>query len=154
MPKRPRQHQLEDESRLAFRRCIPPAWVFRDSVPDYGIDGTVEIFDESGYGTGRLFSVQIKATDEPDQARALTVPFRVATFDYYRSLDLPVLIVRYHAPAQKIYVKWFHEFDRYYARKGKKTLSFRLSDRDEWTPETARRLSADLEVLKQVRAPQ
>jgi tetratricopeptide (TPR) repeat protein len=154
MPKRPRQHQLEDESRLAFRRAIPRAWVFRDSVPDYGIDGTVEIFDEKGGGTGRLFSVQIKATDEPNENLALTVPFRVETFDYYRSIDLPVLVVRYHAPTQKLYVKWFHTFDRYYGRKGKKTLSFRLTDHDEWTAETASRLSADLEVLKQIRAPQ
>jgi len=82
MPKRPRQHQLEDESRTAFRKAIPQEWVFRDSTPDYGIDGSVEVFDSSGNGTGRYFFVQLKGTDESKLDRALAVRFSLDTFEY------------------------------------------------------------------------
>ena len=155
MPKRPRQHQIEDESRVAFRARLPASWVFRDSVPDYGIDGAVEIFDETGTATGRLFFAQLKATDELDRQKALVVRFRAETFDYYRSLDLPVLIVRYHAPERKIYVRWFHEFDPWYARKIEtaKSIAFQLTDHDEWTETTAAKLSSDIDALKQIRSP-
>lgn len=154
MPKRPRQHQLEDESRTAFRAALPATWVFRDSVPDYGIDGEVEIFDNAGLGTGRLFLVQLKATDEPDLDRALTMRFRLDTYRYYKSLDLPVLIVRYHAPTRKLYVKWFHTLDPYYGKRGEKTIAFRLTAEDEWHGGTAARLVLDLEAVRQLRSPQ
>lgn len=154
MPKRPRQHQLEDESRTAFRASLPPQWVFRDSVPDYGIDGSVEVFDEGGKSTGRSFLAQLKATDEPNLDLALAVSFRQETWDYYRSLDLPVLVVRYHAPSRKLYARWFHTFDPYYARKGRKSFTFRLLPEDEWQERTPKRLIADLETLRQIRSPQ
>ena len=62
MPKRPRQHELEDLSRTAFRALVQP-WVFRDKNPDYGIDAEVEIFDISRKATGDLFLVQLKAIE-------------------------------------------------------------------------------------------
>lgn len=154
MPKRPRQHQIEDESRIAFRASLPPEWVFRDSVPDYGIDGSVELFDRTGRSTGRLFLVQLKSTDETDLERALVVSFRLEICQYYWSLDLPVLVVLYHAPTRKLYATWFHTFDPYYGRKGRKSITFRLSLQDEWTEETPQRLTADLDALRQIRSPQ
>lgn len=63
MPKRHRSHQLESESRVAFRSLLPSTWVVRDLDQDYGIDAQVEIFDESGEATGLTFLVQLKATD-------------------------------------------------------------------------------------------
>lgn len=154
MPKRPRQHQIEDESRTAFRTVLPKEWVFRDSIPDYGIDGEVEIFDKNGLGTGRRFLVQLKATDDPDLNHALAILFRLDTWNYYRSVDLPVLIVRFHAPTRKLYVKWFHSFDPYYGRQARKNITFRLSPEDEWREETAARLASDLEAIKQIRSAQ
>src|SRR2546421_10025792 len=125
MPKRPRQHQLEDESRVALRASLPSAWVFRDSVPDYGIDGAVEIFDAEGQATGAIFFAQLKATDETELDKALAITLSLQTCSYYGALDVPVLIVRYHSPARKLYAKWFHSLDSYYARKGLKTTTFR-----------------------------
>ena len=154
MPKRPRQHQLEDQSRLAFRAALPSQWVFRDSLPDYGTDGEVEIFDKIGVSTGLRFLVQLKATDEPDLDRALAVSLRLDTCCYYHSLDLPVLIVRYHAAARKLYTKWFHTFDPYYGRKARRTITSRLTPQDEWTDETPERLNSDLKVRRQIRSPQ
>lgn len=152
MPKRPRPHQLEDESRTAFRAKLPPQWVF-ERMADYGLDGYVEIFDKNGATTGRMFFVQLKATDEPKLNRALAVSLKLDTCEYYRSLDFPVLIVRYHAPTLKLYVKWFHTFDPYYSKKAKKSITFRLSVEDEWQDETATTLASDVEAFRQIRSP-
>ena len=46
MPERPRQHQLETESRTEFSaRLSEVNWVFEDFDNDYGLDGEVEVFD-------------------------------------------------------------------------------------------------------------
>jgi hypothetical protein len=57
MTNRPRSHRIEDQSRIAFERLLPPEWVYRRLCPDYGIDGAVEIFDDGGRSTGRQFNV-------------------------------------------------------------------------------------------------
>ena len=138
-PKRPRAHQLADKSCRVFSDNLPLQWIFREiNQPEYGLDGRVEIFDKADLATGRMFFVQLKATDEPELKDALAVQLEIPTCEYYRSLDLPILIVRYHAPTEKIYVKWFHEYDPYYGRKPKKgkkdkdEITFRLSVEDEW----------------------
>lgn len=152
MPKRPRPHQLEDVSRTAFIVKLPSEWVF-ERLRDYGIDGYVELFDKTGLSTGRMFLVQLKATDEPNLNRALAVSLKLDTCEYYRSLDLPVLIVRYHAPTLNLYVKWFHTFDPYYSKKAKKSITFRLSMEDEWQDETTTTLALDVEAFRQIRSP-
>lgn len=151
MSQRPRSHQIEDQSRIAFERFLPSQWVYRMIKPDYGIDGAVEIFDKDGQRTGRQFNVQLRATDEPDTKKALAVRLRIDACEYYKSLDLPVLIARFHAPSSKLYVKWFHEFDPYYARRGKKSTTFRLAAIDEWSENTSERLLRDLERIRRIR---
>ncbi len=131
LPNRPRQHQLETESRNAFRSAIPSVWVFRDLDQDYGIDGEVEIFEDSGETTGLKFLVQLKATDQI-LSRALRLRVRDSAAGYYWSLQLPVLIVRFHAPSERIYFRWFHSLDRYYGKKSKDGMSFKLTDADAW----------------------
>lgn len=101
MPLRPRQHQLERESREAFRRALPAAWVPREVQPDYGIDEQVEIFTKDGVATGRSFLVQIKGTDEVDVGKALRVRLKRRTISYMEEQDSPVLIVRYLARPQR-----------------------------------------------------
>lgn len=154
-PKRPREHQLEKESRTAFQARLPSQWDFQDiPQPEYGLDGRVEIFDKADLATGRMFFVQLKATDEPELKDALAVQLEIPTCEYYRSLDLPVLIVRYHAPTRKIYAKWFHKYDPYYGKKAKKKITFRFTVEDEWHEETAAMLASDLEAFRQLRSPQ
>lgn len=152
MSNRPRSHQIEDESRIAFQRRLPKQWVFRPIHPDYGIDGLVEIFDERGHGTGRQFNVQLKATDERDIRKGLAVQLKLDRCEYYSSLDLPVLIARFHSPTGRLFVKWFHEFDRYYTRRGKKTTTFRLAESDEWSESTASKLLLDIERIRLLRS--
>lgn len=153
-PKRPRPHQLESESRIAFHKKLPSQWLFQDiDPPEYGLDGRVEIFDKADLATGLMFFVQLKGTDERELKGALAVQIEIPTCEYYRSLDLPVLIVRYHAPTNKLYVKWFHAYDPYYGRNAKKSITFRLSVEDDWQEETAARLVSDLEAFRQLRSP-
>lgn len=58
MPKRSKTHQLEDESWKELDSCIPSERVLRKPTSDYGIDGEIEIFDESGMSTGLLCFVK------------------------------------------------------------------------------------------------
>lgn len=153
MPTRPRSHQIEDESRRAFSSKLPSPWLYRDETRDYGIDGRVEIFDEKNLGTGRMFLVQLKATDQLALDKALTVKLRSEQYEYYRRLDMPVLIVRYHAPSKKIFVKWHHKFDPYYGKQGAKTLSLKLALSDEWTDQTPLSIVSDLDAIRIVKSP-
>jgi tetratricopeptide (TPR) repeat protein len=150
---RPRSHQLEAESEVAFRAAIPSRWVFRRKSDDYGIDGEVEIFDANGKSTGDLFLVQLKATDETRVSKALQMRFRREVIRYYASLPLPLLLVKYHAPAHQLFFKWFHALDSYYARKAKATISFDLQETDRWTETSAARVEQTVSAFRQVRHP-
>ncbi|GAB1541154.1 hypothetical protein NUACC21_38240 [Scytonema sp. NUACC21] len=155
LPKRPREHQLESESCIAFQRHLPSQWLFKTiPAPEYGLDGRVEIFDETESATGQMFFVQLKGTDKSELKKALAVQLEISTCEYYRSLDLPVLIVRYHAPTGKLYVKWFHTYDPYYGKKAKNSITFRFSVGDEWQEETVAQLVSELEGFRQLRTPQ
>lgn len=158
MPKRPREHQVEDEARLQFHAALPTAWVVRSLENDYGIDDQVEIFDNNGLATGRMFLTQNKATDEPNLSAALAVRLRAETAAYLAEQDLPVLVVRYHAPTKTLYVKWFHAFDIRGHPPDQKTITYRLSEADKWSDDTPRQLAAEVERwrrlrLRQVRFP-
>src|SRR4051794_22571515 len=105
-PKRPIQHQREDESRRAFEAILPSRFVFRPEYQDYGIDGELEEFDEQGEATGRRYRVQIKATGESGPP-AMRERIRLDTAAYYRAQHLPVLMVRYLATNRRLYARWF-----------------------------------------------
>lgn len=152
MPKRPRSHQLEEESRRKFRESIPSQWVIRRSDPDYGIDEQVEVFDESGSATGILFLVQLKGTDSPNLRDALSVPLPIETLRYYRSLDLPVMIVSYHTATNTLFWRWTHEFAVRRDQRTKKTLTFSIPKENGWTAETPQRVRSDLETFRRLKS--
>lgn len=110
MPKRTREHIIEDRSVLAFKSSLPIGWTYNTIDRDYGIDGQVEIFDKDGITTGKIFFVQLKATDEPDLKKALKIRFPMEWVEYYHSLPAPILIVRYHLPSGTLFLKWFHDY--------------------------------------------
>jgi tetratricopeptide (TPR) repeat protein len=160
MPKRPREHQLEELSRRAFRDVLPPRWVYRPVEPDYGIDATVEIFDRDNRATALSFHVQLKATDQADLAAALrSIRFRRDTADYYWSLASPVLVVLFHAPTNRIFARWFHAYNPHVAIHGErepaqKTVRFALSERDELTSSTPDDLEAGVRGFIRFRSPE
>ncbi len=156
MPERPRQHRLANDSRIHFERLLPEAWVFREEHPDYGVDGEVEVFDGEGSATGLRFHVQLKATDAMDLDEEPSVRLSRETFEYYESLDLPVLIVFFHSPSEKTFVRWVHEFDSYYGGAGERTIAFPFPLRSEWVDSTADKIVDDLQaqrILKSASLP-
>lgn len=152
MPQRPFQHRLEAESCNAFSSILPKGWILRPMHPDYGIDYEVELFNMRNVATGRLFKAQIKGTGTKKLNRALAVRLKLSACNYYRSLDLPVLVVRYHSTSEKLYARWFHTFDPYYGREGKKTITFRFTSADEITAENIGRFALDVEAFKRFKS--
>lgn len=146
LPRRPIQHQLEDESRRAFEAILPSRFVFRAEYSDYGIDGEVEEFDETDHATGRRFRVQLKATTETGAA-VMRQRIKLSTAAYYRAQQEPVLMVRYVASTQRLYGRWFHEFDPYYEHVGETHLTFHWSEGDELTAASFDELFAEVERI-------
>lgn len=162
MPLRPRSHTIEDESERRFRDAIPGAWVVRRLVPDYGIDLTVEIFDETGHATPFSFHVQLKATDEEDVGKALrSIRFRRDLAEHYWSLPIPVLIVRYHAPSGRLYARWWHAYNPLVAARPDEdahaptteTVGFVFNHSDAWTDRTPEELVHGVESFRRFRSP-
>jgi len=132
MTHRPKQHQLEDRSRAKYNLVLPRNWVIRDKDKDYGIDAEVEIFDENGRATGLVYWVQLKATETSDTLAARKVDFSIDRIKYYKSLELPVLIVRYSEKEDQFYCKWAHEIDLFYTKQDAKTTRITFTDKDIW----------------------
>ena len=140
MVKRVKQHRLEDISLTAFKSVIlPMGWVVREKNQqnDYGIDAEVEIFDEEGNATGLMFLAQLKATENSDETSVQKISFDIDKINYYKSLALPVLIVRYSEKTKKFYCKWDYDVDLFYAKEGAKTIRINFSNEEIWGDEFA-----------------
>lgn len=153
MTKRPRSHQLEEESWRTLSNSIPNQWVLRKLQPDYGIDGEVEIFDESGSSTGLMFFVQLKGTDVKEKAKALSCRIPLETLRYYKSLPLSTLLIRYHSPSKSLYFRWSGTVDPYYTRKGSKTIKVDFSEKAMWSKKTPDLLVEYLKFFKRFTTP-
>ena len=132
MPKRPKKHHIEDVSINEFKRLLPREWVYREKDRDYGIDGEVEIFTDEGIATGRMFYIQLKATDSKDKKVHTRVQIDNDTINYFQSLELPTLIIRYVDEANCIYFKWAHTIDRYRQKKESKSFTFHMNNHNKW----------------------
>jgi len=153
MPQSPRTHRLERESRAAFERLLGDRFVYRREDPDYAIDGVVEAIGKDDVMTGLRFYVQLKATDKEDLDKALSLSLSLEDRDYYRSLSLPVLMVRYHSPSEMFYTRWISEYDPYFAKGGMKTLTFRWLETDRWNEKRADQLATEAQVFAELRSP-
>lgn len=148
MPKRPKQHQVEDLSIVAFRKVLPRKWVYREKDKDYGIDGEVEIFDENDTATGIIFYVQLKATDSQSRTAQKKITLKNEAINYYKALELPVLIVRYISESEEIYFRWTHTIDRYKQKENNKTYSFVMAEKNLWNEHTAKNIYKFLSKLR------
>lgn len=135
MPKRPIQHQIEDESRVQYESGVPREWVFRDKEKDYGIDGEVEVFTSDEMTTGLIYFVQLKATASKDEETVKKLSMKLETLEYYLQLPVPVQIARYSSEMKMFFVKWAHEIDPYYAKEDAKTITIKFTDKDKWDKE-------------------
>jgi len=104
MPERPRTHVLGSKAVRAFVNMLPSEWVVREPGDDYGIDAEIEVFT-GGRATGFTFKVQSKGTDSPG---TLTRKVKRKTLNYWRSLDVPVLVVLWDSSANRLLCRWAH----------------------------------------------
>jgi len=152
MPKRPKQHRLEDKSRLKFQEVLPEMWVYRDKDKDYGIDGEVELFDKDEKAQGLVFWVQLKATESEEKAVILNIDLEIETLKYYRSLEIPVLLVRYSASDNSIYTKWVDNIDLFFSKKNAKTFRLKFEDSDKFDTQTPKKLENYLTQTKKIKS--
>jgi len=129
---RPIQHQNADRAVTTFQRILPMPWVFREKNRDYGIDGEVELFDDSGNPLGLSFLVQIKGKQVVSSANRF-VSLTWKTYSYLKKLQLPVLIVLCDVSKDVVFARWVSEFDPYYGNRKAKSFSFKFTDSDQWT---------------------
>jgi len=152
MPKRVDQHEIEDISRAKFQLAIPRKWVFRDKTKDYGIDGEVEIFDNNKAPQGLVFWVQLKATESKEKSAILNVDFSIETLRYYKTLDIPVLLVRYSDCDNSIYIKWIHNIDLFFTKKDAKTVRIKLTEKNKWIDSTNSQIEKYLKKIRQLKS--
>ncbi len=147
MPQRHKAHQLESISKVDFQKCLPASWVVRWKTDDYGIDGEIEIFDETGKDTGLIFLVQLKATSSSRKKEVQKLIMKVETIKYYQKLDLPVMIVKYNKKEEFFYFKWAHKVDTY-AKKKYITIHF---DEEKLTDEEIKKTPDYLIMLRNLK---
>ena len=152
MPKRPKQHRLEDKSRIKFQDVLPEMWVYRDKDKDYGIDAEVELFGQDEKAQGLVFWIQLKATESIKKSRILNVDIEIETLGYYKSLDIPVLLVRYSVFEDVVYVKWLNNVDLFFAKKGAKTYRIKLDESNKWNDKTYTEIEHYLEKIRQLKS--
>ncbi|MBA7568726.1 hypothetical protein ES708_10460 [subsurface metagenome] len=129
MPKRPRSHQLEEESIYNLGIVLPKNWLLSRPDKDYGIDGQIEIFDTNNVSTGVFFFFQIKATDNQQIKNILNYRIKKETILYYKKLQIPVLLIRYSSFQKQFYYKWAHSVDFYYSKPISKTINIKFLEK-------------------------
>lgn len=145
MTNRPRSHQLEDISLRRFENLLPNAWVSRGKVPDYGIDREIEIF-ELDKATGLSFLVQLRATD--DQRKSQKLRLKVEQMNYFRSLDVPVAIIRYCDADGSFFWQWAANINYHSLPQGQKSFVYSFGDSERWSEETPDKILQTLAVRR------
>lgn len=152
MPGRPREHVLEEQSLIALRTLLPAEWTLEPVRRDYGLDARVELFQD-GQATGRAFWCQLKATDDTDLRGALRVGFATTSLNYLSVQADPVLLVRYHAPSDRLFGTWLHRHDIRLKRAGQKTATVRWRLPEELGPASPDALAEEVRRHRRIGSP-
>lgn len=146
MPKRPKQHRLEEASIKAFSALAPENWsVSRPSEHDYGIDLIVELFSGDD-ATGMRFGVQLKATEGRESA----VRVKVASLNYWLEQDTPVLIFRWSEALDQAWIMWAHHIEPPRSPT-QTTVSVKFSDTDVWDEATLETIEREVRAARAIR---
>ena len=149
MPKRTRSHRLEDISIQRVERCLPDRWIVRRKDKDYGVDLEVEIFDESDEATGLIFYAQVKATDDPSKAGALSM--KIDRLDYLSSLDSPSIIVRYFSGTDSFRWMWLTNIYAQIGSVAGATATIRFDEETAWSTDDPGKVVRTLQVFRAIR---
>jgi hypothetical protein len=108
MPKRPREHILEDLARAALLEAFASVgWTTEDLDEDYGEDMLVRIFDENA-ATPFAFFIQSKATDHIERFMAregdhLSFSVKSEHAEHWGQFWEPVVLAVYDAKSKQTY---------------------------------------------------
>lgn len=141
MPKRPRQHVLEDLSRTAFESLASPHWVCQRRSPEYGVDVDVEIFRDQS-ATGARFAVQLKAVENTGRSPRATVA--TSTLRYWRAHDGLVLLVLWEATTSSAWYIWTHHIDSHGIAPGQRTFTVRIPMENRLEPAAHAAIEAEV----------
>ena len=109
LPRRPRQHVLETESRNNLNQNLPFEWVVQNIENDYGIDNFVEIVENEELN-GNFFSIQLKGTDlDFENQDSVSVRLDTRTIQYLMGRVELVMIVLYVSTKQESYWIWLRD---------------------------------------------
>jgi len=151
LPSRPPQHETDTGACRAFERALPAAWIARRQSDDYGVDYIVEVFRD-GSTTGELFAVQVKGAGQVSGTPA--VRLKVRTLNYWRSLDIPTLVVLWERTSDRIWWRWSHHFDPWQIDMAGETFRFEFDSTQTWeTQDTPAELEREVQAWRAWRSP-
>jgi hypothetical protein len=101
-PRRPRSHQLEEQSERYFLAHLPKNWTCEKQVHDYGVDLRVEMF-QGDAADGLELLVQLKAAERVHRGRTEIVRLRTSTYNYLKAKLQVVMLVKFVAEEKEAY---------------------------------------------------
>ena len=133
MPKRPRQHEIDELAQRAFRKSLPASWVVNPFTTDYAKDYIVEIVEKTQL-TGTLFIVQLKGKESLPRQRGknfVSVGIDYEHLRYYlNDVPLPVFIVAVDVSSGKAYFEFAQrQTPRDFKAKGRASYRIPISNR-------------------------
>lgn len=126
--KRTPEQVLGEGGEKRFDSEMPAEWLVRKVTKDYAIDFEVEIVVDERV-TGLSFKVQVKSTSRNESQPTASID--LTDLRYWRTLDVPVLLVLYVHPTDTLYARWIFTVDDSAIKPGQEKLSVSFSNRDE-----------------------
>jgi uncharacterized protein YqgV (UPF0045/DUF77 family) len=94
-----------------FEYHLPANWIFRsqEDQEDYGIDGEIELANESDNATGFIFKAQIKGQESVsiiENGTTVSFSLKVERLKYYmQKIEIPIILVVVDVTTEKIFWK-------------------------------------------------
>lgn len=102
--------EIGTEAGRIFEYNLPSNWIFRsqEDQNDFGIDGEIELKDESGKALGKdsVFKVQIKGEEHSNYingGETLSFTLKMERLKYYFEFKVPVILVVVEVSSENIY---------------------------------------------------
>lgn len=143
-PRRSIQQAIGDRGERAFAAALPDLWIPRSEDNDYGIDFSVEIVNPDGTLPGLRFLAQVKSTASEDRNVIERLSFDLEWLEYYRGLGQPVLLARYSAADDEIFVRWAHGVHLHNASGDPPRVSVQFDDTHRLAESTPEQLASDV----------
>lgn len=102
--------EIGTEAGRIFEYNLPSSWIFRsqEDQNDFGIDGEIELKNESGKALGKdsIFKVQIKGEECStyiNEGTVLSFTLKIERLKYYFEFKVPVVLVVVEVSSEKIF---------------------------------------------------